>query len=267
MHGQRQLRGRVEGMGPASDTECFSRDRLGVERLSNSSEDDDKSRRSCKGLGEGLMWLVGHWVFWDMQSLCTEKVSTERRELLGDISVGLKTEAEFLWPHKSQSICQGRHGQQQDNDTMISFSLLFDGSVTGFPGHSEQHSQGEESPGPVCGNRARQDCLSEHQRKAKIKKSSLGVGVMLCKKRPCWLDVALAKCPAAARGSRQGLLCLILKVPLASEWDGIAMLSIVSGSSKTSFWDGVAKGREQRGCVVAESRGSTAASTGNWGCL
>lgn len=45
------------------------------------------------------------------------------------------------------------------------------------------------------------------------------------------------------------------------------MLSIVSGCSKASSWDGVAKGREQRSREVAESRGSTAAGAGNWGCL
>lgn len=135
---------------------------------------------------------------------------------------------------------------------MISFSLIFDASVTGFPRHSEQHSQGEESTEPVCSRRARQDCHSEHQRKAEINKYSLAVGVMLSKKRPCWLDVALAKCPAAARGSRKGLICLVLKVPLASEsdgkWDGIAMLSIVSGSSTASSWDGGAKGRSRGAC-------------------
>lgn len=124
---------------------------------------------------------------------------------------------------------------------------------------------------PVCRRRARQDCLSNHQRKAEIKKCFLAVGVIVCKKRPCWLDVALAKCPAAATGSRQGLICLVLKVPLASvfdgKWDGIAMLSIVSGSSKASCRDGEAKGREQRSCVVAESRGSTATGAGSWGCL
>lgn len=58
------------------------------------------------------------------------------------------------------------------------------------------------------------------RKKAEIKKCSLAVGVMLCKKRPCWLDVALAKCPAAATDSRQGLICLVLKVPLASVSDG-----------------------------------------------
>lgn len=65
-----QRQGGGNGSSPASDTECFSRDRLGVERLRDSSEDDEKCRRRCKGLGEGLMWLVGHWVLWegDMQS-------------------------------------------------------------------------------------------------------------------------------------------------------------------------------------------------------
>lgn len=152
---------------------------------------------------------------------------------------------------------------------MISFSLSFDGSVSGFPRHSEQHHQGEESTEPVCRSRARQDCLSEHQRKAGIKKCSPAVGVMPCKKRPRWLDVALAKCPAAARGSRQGLLCLVLKVPLAlvcdGKLDGMAMLSTVSGSSKAPSWDGVAEVREQRG--RAEPRGSPGTSAGSWGCL
>lgn len=76
---------------------------------------------------------------------------------------------------------------------MISFSLIFDGSVTGFPRHSEQHCQGEESTELISRTGARQDCLSKHQRKAETKKCSLAVGVMRCKKRPCWLDVALAK--------------------------------------------------------------------------
>lgn len=44
---------------PASDAEHFSRDAHGVEKLEDSREYDQKPRRGCRGLGEGLMGFVG----------------------------------------------------------------------------------------------------------------------------------------------------------------------------------------------------------------
>lgn len=44
---------------------------------------------------------------------------------------------------------------QQGNDPMISFSLIFDGSVTGFPTCSEQNCQEEESTEPFTSTRER----------------------------------------------------------------------------------------------------------------
>lgn len=75
--GSSEGQGGGKGSSPASDTECFSRDGHGVEKLMDSNEDNERSRRSCKGLGEGLMWLVGRWVLWegDTQSSCVEESS------------------------------------------------------------------------------------------------------------------------------------------------------------------------------------------------
>lgn len=110
MHGWRQLRkaGWREQVLPSKS---FSRDRHGVDGLRDSSEDGEKSRRSCKGLGEGFMWLVGHWVLWEGDT-CTGKGITERKEILGGISLGLKQKAEFLQHHKSQSTRQGKLWQE-----------------------------------------------------------------------------------------------------------------------------------------------------------
>lgn len=90
--GSSDRRGEGSTSSPASDTEHFSRDGHAVERLWDSRE-DEKSRRNCKGLGEGLMWLVGHQVFWEgyTQSSCTGKVIAAEKELFGKISAGLKT--------------------------------------------------------------------------------------------------------------------------------------------------------------------------------
>lgn len=90
--GSSDRQGEGSTSSPASDTEHFSRDGHAVERLWDSSE-DEKSRRNCKGLGEGLMWLVGHQVFWEgyTQSSCTGKVIAAEKELFGKISAGLKT--------------------------------------------------------------------------------------------------------------------------------------------------------------------------------
>lgn len=63
--GSSERQGEGSGSSPASDTACFSWDGHGVEELRDSSEDDEKSRRSCKGLGEGLMGPVGHRLLWE----------------------------------------------------------------------------------------------------------------------------------------------------------------------------------------------------------
>lgn len=66
---------------PASDAEHSSRDAHGVERLRESREGDQKPRRGCRGLGEGLVGLISHWVLWggSTEPSCTQKVTTKKK--------------------------------------------------------------------------------------------------------------------------------------------------------------------------------------------
>ena len=71
------------GTGPstASDAERFSRDAHGVETLRESREGDQKPGRGCRGLGEGLMGLVGYWLLWggSTHSSCMGKVIAKKK--------------------------------------------------------------------------------------------------------------------------------------------------------------------------------------------